>query len=142
MFFFLMILRPPESTRTDTLCPYTTLFRSNGDRARHAGRRWRTARRSGVADSGCPGSCNHPSLPHGTSFAARGRAFSDNKGRSATALHCRTRAGSPPCGGASSRGPRLSARLFGDRKDVVWGKRGSGRVDIGGGRKLQKKKKK
>src|SRR3546814_11914485 len=28
MFFFLMILRPPRSTRTDTLCPYTTLFRS------------------------------------------------------------------------------------------------------------------
>src|SRR3546814_8063549 len=23
-----MILRPPRSTRTDTLCPYTTLFRS------------------------------------------------------------------------------------------------------------------
>src|SRR3546814_14819473 len=26
--FFLMILRPPRSTRTDTLLPYTTLFRS------------------------------------------------------------------------------------------------------------------
>src|SRR3546814_13664915 len=30
-----MILRPPRSTRTDTLFPYTTLFRSRGaDRAR------------------------------------------------------------------------------------------------------------
>src|SRR3546814_19955472 len=28
MFFLLMILRPPRSTRTDTLFPYTTLFRS------------------------------------------------------------------------------------------------------------------
>src|SRR3546814_16013956 len=28
MFFFLMIRRPPSSTRTDTLFPYTTLFRS------------------------------------------------------------------------------------------------------------------
>src|SRR3546814_155637 len=28
MFFFLMIRRPPRSTRTDTLFPYTTLFRS------------------------------------------------------------------------------------------------------------------
>src|SRR3546814_16861229 len=28
-FFFLMIRRPPRSTRTDTLFPYTTLFRSN-----------------------------------------------------------------------------------------------------------------
>src|SRR3546814_11244160 len=28
VFFFLMIRRPPRSTRTDTLLPYTTLFRS------------------------------------------------------------------------------------------------------------------
>src|SRR3546814_12408185 len=26
-----MIRRPPRSTRTDTLCPYTTLFRSGAD---------------------------------------------------------------------------------------------------------------
>src|SRR3546814_2655129 len=32
MFFFLMIRRPPRSTRTDTLFPYTTLFRSLHDR--------------------------------------------------------------------------------------------------------------
>src|SRR3546814_20908539 len=43
VFFFLMIRRPPRSTRTDTLFPYTTLFRS----ARHAlrGRLRATARR-------------------------------------------------------------------------------------------------
>src|SRR3546814_12639877 len=28
-FFLLMIRRPPRSTRTDTLFPYTTLFRSD-----------------------------------------------------------------------------------------------------------------
>src|SRR3546814_16735263 len=28
LFFFLMIRRPPRYTRTDTLFPYTTLFRS------------------------------------------------------------------------------------------------------------------
>src|SRR3546814_15389877 len=28
LFFFLMKRRPPRSTRTDTLFPYTTLFRS------------------------------------------------------------------------------------------------------------------
>src|SRR3546814_18504959 len=33
-FFFLMIRRPPRSTRTDTLFPYTTLFRSLHARAR------------------------------------------------------------------------------------------------------------
>src|SRR3546814_15112511 len=30
VLFFLMIRRPPRSTRTDTLFPYTTLFRSVG----------------------------------------------------------------------------------------------------------------
>src|SRR3546814_20567223 len=29
MFFFLMIRRPPRSTRTDTLFPYTTLLEAN-----------------------------------------------------------------------------------------------------------------
>src|SRR3546814_11782108 len=31
IFFFLMIRRPPRSTRTDTLFPYTALFRSVGN---------------------------------------------------------------------------------------------------------------
>src|SRR3546814_12653029 len=38
-FLYLMIRRPPRSTRTDTLFPYTTLFRSEAeafkDLARH-----------------------------------------------------------------------------------------------------------
>src|SRR3546814_12537792 len=44
--FFLMIRRPPRSTRTDTLFPYTTLFRSQRSR-RWAGRqdRWPEAGR-------------------------------------------------------------------------------------------------
>src|SRR3546814_19045329 len=33
LFFFLMIRRPPRSTRTDTLFPYTTLFRSSLSRS-------------------------------------------------------------------------------------------------------------
>src|SRR3546814_1203156 len=37
MFFFLMIRRPPRSTRTDTLFPYTTLFRSSFSDALRAG---------------------------------------------------------------------------------------------------------
>src|SRR3546814_20918906 len=32
LFFLLMILLPPRSTLTDTLLPYTTLFRSRGRR--------------------------------------------------------------------------------------------------------------
>src|SRR3546814_6545851 len=38
MFFcFLMLLRQPRSTRTDTIFPYTTLFRSAGDRKWNVG---------------------------------------------------------------------------------------------------------
>src|SRR3546814_18150598 len=33
-FFFLRIQRPPISTRTDTLFPYTTLFRSQGAKSK------------------------------------------------------------------------------------------------------------
>src|SRR3546814_1686500 len=38
LFFFLMIRRPPRSTRTDTLFPYTTLFRSSKRPATSSGR--------------------------------------------------------------------------------------------------------
>src|SRR3546814_9839241 len=51
-FFFLMIRRPPRSTRTDTLFPYTTLFRSgagnvgDGDAQKPGGcLRWKSVRR-------------------------------------------------------------------------------------------------
>src|SRR3546814_4795795 len=46
-FVVLMLRRPPRSTRTDTLFPYTTLFRSlvRGQRSWHHHRvRWRDAR--------------------------------------------------------------------------------------------------
>src|SRR3546814_16653506 len=53
VFFFLMIRRPPRSTRTDTLFPYTTLFRSvaggRGDGARPAGASGRGAAGAGGA---------------------------------------------------------------------------------------------
>src|SRR3546814_1216152 len=42
-FFFLMIRRPPRSTRTDTLFPYTTLFRSSKSR------QWRPGSSAGRA---------------------------------------------------------------------------------------------
>src|SRR3546814_20124534 len=53
LFFFLMIRRPPRSTRTDTLFPYTTLFRSNAGKARFQGveleGRWTLGRDVGAA---------------------------------------------------------------------------------------------
>src|SRR3546814_10980284 len=48
-FFFVMIRRPPRSTRTDTLFPYTTLFRSLGGVSCGAERRFRLQRSSCLA---------------------------------------------------------------------------------------------
>src|SRR3546814_14824898 len=45
-FFFLMIRRPPRSTRTDTLLPYTTLCRSR--RSRRSRRQHQAFRRAGL----------------------------------------------------------------------------------------------
>src|SRR3546814_2925166 len=45
-----MIRRPPRTTRTDTLFPYTTLFRSHTRRTSRCGRR----RRSRSSDNGVP----------------------------------------------------------------------------------------
>src|SRR3546814_10943965 len=48
-FFFVMIRRPPRSTRTDTLFPYTTLFRSLGGVSGRTERRFRLQRSSCLA---------------------------------------------------------------------------------------------
>src|SRR3546814_12177178 len=47
-----MIRRPPRSTRTDTLFPYTTLFRSHGGLRRRHGRHVGADRRGDQADAG------------------------------------------------------------------------------------------
>src|SRR3546814_18564214 len=47
LLFFLMIRRPPRSTRPDTLFPYTTLFRSRGPRQRDRRRQRGNHARSG-----------------------------------------------------------------------------------------------
>src|SRR3546814_4349517 len=49
--FFLMIRRPPRSTRTATLCPYTTLFRSSRCARRHfdTSAWWPLGRTSGMS---------------------------------------------------------------------------------------------
>src|SRR3546814_18547611 len=52
--FFLMIRRPPRSTRTDTLFPYTTLFRSSA--SARAGRRRPVRARAPPAAGTGPGS--------------------------------------------------------------------------------------
>src|SRR3546814_9085089 len=84
-----MILQPPRSTRTDTLFPYTTLFRSVGDaRAAWHGRALRPpapARSGALSRSGCvPGAgralsgavadCRAPRSGHGGYGAAACRS--------------------------------------------------------------------
>src|SRR3546814_14213591 len=54
LFFFLMIRRPPRSTLTDTLFPYTTLFRSCWVRARSRVRTIGPRGASGVGWIFCP----------------------------------------------------------------------------------------
>src|SRR3546814_4012169 len=66
--FFVMIPRPPRSTRTDPLCPYTTLFRSpsattGGPPPRVSGfPRDRSSRRSPATSF--PGRCGSRSEEH------------------------------------------------------------------------------
>src|SRR3546814_14971093 len=121
---FVMIRRPPRSTRTDTLFPYTTLFRSPrrspdgsacSSRDRPQGRPrshnpWRTVRRP------APGIVQVPLDPlrtnHAQPFAVQ---------RVLPAHHA----------------PPLPRRY--DRKSVVSGKSVTVRVDLGGRRIINKK---
>src|SRR3546814_12037199 len=79
-FFFLMLRRPPRSTRTDTLFPDTTLFRS-----------WRTSARSTtprIGGSPQPGTC-------------RGRCSTSSTAAPRTRPRCATTA---RCSSASASG--------------------------------------
>src|SRR3546814_13571339 len=123
-----MIRRPPRSTRTDTLFPYTTLFRSDLPlrRPRHRAdadlpeRRALDARRRGAAA---------PWLPQ-RRFGARRHAALDGG-----------RLPADPAGDRRRNRPRLPRPLLSppaaagdrDRRRVVWGKRVSVRVIIMGG---------
>src|SRR3546814_1649634 len=77
-FFFVMIRRPPRSTRTDTLFPYTTLFRSGlsyprtararkADRAARLPQDLRALARAGAGDHA------GPVQPHAQGCERRGR---------------------------------------------------------------------
>src|SRR3546814_14332530 len=80
-FFFLIIRRPPRSTRTDTLFPYTTLFRSADlSRAGARGRR----RDDGRQAAGQARSCGVHALA--SSQVASGRR-SDHAGAARSEEH-------------------------------------------------------
>src|SRR3546814_13731778 len=75
LYFFLMVRRPPRSTRTDTRFPYTTLFRSRGRRRRD---RWRSS-----PSATCPHRPG-PTPPFRLVALPRARRGHDR------ALHCRS----------------------------------------------------
>src|SRR3546814_19135704 len=58
LFFFLMIRRPPRSTRTDTLFPYTPLFRSQDMREE----RWETLKADERRQKGASSALDHVAL--------------------------------------------------------------------------------
>src|SRR3546814_19345886 len=140
-----MIRRPPRSTRTDTLFPYTTLFRST---ARAARRRPAAALRPGYARKAAAYSRNAP--PWRTAFPPPERHIADDSSgpmppRRSYAPHPRDIAAGTICrfpldpGRGAGRFP--TGRHPPDRKSVVVGKSVSVRVDLGGRSILNKKKK-
>src|SRR3546814_14331429 len=117
MFVLLMILRPPRSTRTDTLFPDTTLFRS-GRRARHDTR-----------DRGAARPTEHPlqrAAARADRHTADGAALR-HAGDAGAAARAHAHGALRPGG----RGGRGGAVLL-DRTSVVSGKRVFVRVDLGG----------
>src|SRR3546814_18721927 len=125
-----MIRRPPRSTRTDTLFPYTTLFRSRSDRSdRSDYRDWdysrdhpeRWARQGSYTLAATTAEAmkagNHPLRQASDLTASRHRQRS-HRARDDPTCYCPLQ----------------------DRKSVVWGTSVAVRVDVGGSRILKKTK--
>src|SRR3546814_21176207 len=129
-----MIRRPPRSTRTDTLFPYTTLFRSRFPGVRqppHAPAAWRCDVRL------CPNACwqgkqaaEHPVCALASGGATRRTGVLCGRG-------CRSSAAKETIPFLPETKPADNGQQ--DRKCVVEGKSVSGSVDLGRRRLLQKK---
>src|SRR3546814_11007209 len=124
-----MIRRPPRSTRTDTLFPYTTLFRS-ADRKPGAATHAAQERPDNVARTLWSGDGAWPP-PHddrGSSACTGNPAGSHDRAGARHDHHVAARLDSRDEG---SCGPERA------RKSVVTGKGGSVRVDLGGRRDIK-----
>src|SRR3546814_11025015 len=141
VFFFLMIRRPPRSTRTDTLFPYTTLFRSLWDCASLL--REEVPVRLCLLDHAGEGGARHQALEVAVQPRVAGREGVHELGvveggRRRAVGQDEGLAGGPGLG----RHPRLGDAVGGiqpDRSSVVWGKSDLERVDRGGRRTTKKK---
>src|SRR3546814_19883082 len=132
-----MIRRPPSATRTDTLFPYTTLFRS---REAHEARRRPVDAREGPAQGVQARAVAGVRAVDG--FHLR-RLLHPDRGPGRTGLAVRLERLGGLLGAVLRAGHlgqrRLPART--DRKSGVSGKSGSVRVDLGGSRIYKKTKK-
>src|SRR3546814_13098386 len=121
-----MIRRPPRSTRTDTLFPYTTPFRSPRGGLSEADRR---PAEGGASEERSP----VRRRDHREGAGAEQRQDEDG-------LPVGDGPRRPPAWRGRSTRDRLQLHA-GDRKSVVSGKGVSVRVDLGGRRSIKKKKK-
>src|SRR3546814_16627323 len=139
-YFFLMIRRPPRSTRTDTLFPYTTLFRSasvrsairdNAINAQKARAWWRPRRiaqyrtlRSRQSRQPLPGPDHRRrNRPHEAPTPPPQRPRPGDRSKS-------LRTNSAPRGRTVAP-PRAAEAAGGSRKSGETGKSGHGREDQG-----------
>src|SRR3546814_20119028 len=147
VFFFLRIRRPPRSTRTDTLFPYTTLFRSQrrperprqrAARLAEADQGRRTARKS--LEPIDQSEARHRVQPFdaGRWVGVERRRIGDSRRQPARQLGVER-------GQRTGRGRRFADDRRGglgqDRKSVVVGKSGSVRVETGGRGTITQKQK-
>src|SRR3546814_14973984 len=127
IFFFLMIRRPPRSTRTDTLFPYTTLFRSQFVTLDAFCRS--QAEALGPFDRRCPlaQACSHarPTLSRLSTISDKIVPQPRDGDKEVTL-------GRQALLPAVEYGDSFAVGQVPDRKSVVWGKRVSVRVDLGG----------
>src|SRR3546814_16582897 len=126
-----MIRRPPRSTRTDTLFPYTTLFRSSRQGRPRAHQQ--TARRR---DPLLPRAARDDGLRPDRGLARRTVPQPHPLYRHVAALSYRQRLVRRILADDGVR----DGRGDGDRRSGVWGKRGAGRVVLGGRGIITKKK--
>src|SRR3546814_10960375 len=139
-----MIRRPPRSTRTDTLFPYTTLFRSECCPARQGFGGTRISRKPRKRAAGHQQAQAMPALD---TIAGRPALDGDLPGiRQTVRFRDRTQ---PQIAIGDMHGPAVLADIAEtdveiamlDRKGVVVGKGGSGRVGLGGTQIIKKQKK-
>src|SRR3546814_17016829 len=131
-----MIRRPPRSTRTDTLFPYTTLFRSP---ARASDPPVVTIAQGALSGSGEPGLHIFKGIPYAAPPVGERRWKPP-----APPVRWQGRRDATRFGPSCLQPPVPATSLYADppdRKSVVSGKRVSVRVALGGRRIIQKKKK-